>query len=138
MTNLSKFYQGLNREIMIIRGWQLDKMFLLVIRLMSLFEPLLKRAARDEKSRGMAVFTNLGEPLRKSERASSREPDSDAFIRPYEFDLVGPIRTGTPVNFSASRYGPRLRISMQFDHGLISSSAAEDLLNCFVDRLNRI
>ncbi|MFT5299664.1 MAG: hypothetical protein ACI87E_001897 [Mariniblastus sp.] len=132
MRDLADFYRSLNREIMVIRGWQLDKIFLLVIRGISLSNKWLLNAANDTKSRGMAVFTNLGEPLRKSERASSREPESMSFLRPFEFDLVGPIRTGTPINFSTSRYGPKLRISMQYDHRLLNPVHAQALLDDYV------
>jgi len=136
--DLRGFYHGLNREIMIIRGWQLDKIFLLAIRAMSVSDSILRWAANSKKSRGMAVFTNLGEPLRKSERAGSREPKPDAPIRPEEFDLVGPIRKGTPVNFAVSRYGPRMRVSLQYDNKLISHDQAEQLLTEYVDRLKSV
>lgn len=138
MQDMKKFYQHLNREIMIIRGWQLDKIFLLAIRILSVFEPILRRAAGNGKSRGMAVFTNLGEPLRKSERTSARQPNSEAFIRPYEFDFTGPIRHGTPVNLTISRYAKRIRVSLQYDRSTIGSELATRLLNAYCDRLNSI
>ena len=138
MQDLKKFYQLLNREIMIIRGWQLDKIFLILIRMLSAFEPLLRRAAGNGKSRGLAVFTNLGEPLRKSERNSAREPDSKAFIRPYEFDCTGPIRHGTPINLTISRYAKRIRVSMQYDRRAMDEDLAKGLLKAYCDRLNSI
>ena len=133
--DLGAFYFGLNREINIIRGWQLDKIFLLAIRAMSFSDWMLRWAANNQKSRAMAVFTNLGEPLRKSERAGGRHPDKEAPIRPDEFDLVGPIRAGTPVNFSVSRYGAAMRVSLQYDSKLISETQAKELLGGYVDRL---
>ena len=133
-----RFYYGLNREINIILGWQLDKIFLLAIRAMSLSDRMLRWAANNQKSRAMAVFTNLGDPLRKSERAASRCPDKAAPIKPEEFDLVGPIRAGTPVNFSVSRYGPAMRVSLQYDSKLISESQAAELLGGYVRRLKSI
>lgn len=135
MKNVGEFYKSVNREILIIRGWQLDKIFLIAIRCLSFFESFLKRAAKNEKSRGMAVFTNLGEPLRKSERASSREPNSPAFIRLHEFDPVGPIRKGVPVNFSASRYGSRMRIALHYDAQVLSLQQAEGLLTTYLNQL---
>lgn len=135
-SDLGAFYHGLNREINIIRGWQLDKIFLLAIRAMSLSDWMLRRAARNKKSRGMAVFTNLGEPLRKSERTANRH--SDGSIKPAAFDLVGPIRAGTPVNFSVSRYGPAMRVSLQYDSKLISKNHAAELLGGYVRRLKSI
>ena len=138
MKDVAKFYQNLNREISIIRGFQLDKIFLIAIRCLSTFESFLKRAARNEKSRGTAVFTNLGEPLRKSERASAREPESLAHVRPIEFDPVGPIRKGTQANFSVSRYGSRLRISMHYDAQVLSTEQAIGLLGTYLDQLHSV
>jgi len=136
--DLGGFYYGLNREILIIRGWQLDKIFLLAIRAMSLSDSILRWASNSKKSRGMAVFTNLGEPLRRSERTATRHPDKQAPIQLEEFDLVGPIRSGTPVNFAVSRYGPRMRVSLQYDSKLISEIQAAQLLDGYISRLKSI
>ena len=140
--DLEKFYQMLNREILIIRGWQLEKIFLIAIRMLSCFEPLLQRGVKNDKSRGMAVFTNLGEPLRKNEKTRSRvvagDDEADTYLRPHEFDLVGPIRPGTPVNFSVARYGGAMRISMHYDNHVLSCEQAASLLRIYVDRLNSV
>lgn len=138
MSDVGKFYYSLDREIRIIRGWQLEKIFLVAMRGLSMFETFLKNAASSEKSRGMAVFTNLGEPLRKSERASSREPDSSSFLRPYDFDPVGPVRTGTPANFTVSRYADRFRVSLHYDSQVLTREDAIGLLQVYIDRLNSI
>lgn len=135
MADLSRFYYMLDREIKIIRGWQLDKIFLMVVRAISMFEPLLKRSARSPKSRGMAVFTNLGDPFRKIERGNSRRPKTEISIRPAEFDLAGPIRTGTPVNISVARYQNTIRVSLHYDVKILSADQAERLLEIYVDRL---
>ncbi len=139
--DLNKFYHLLNREILIIRGWQLEKIFLIAIRLLSCIEPLLVRGVKHDKSRGMAVFTNLGEPLRKNEKTrkvvvSKSQPDT--YLRPCEFDLVGPVRQGTPANFSVARYDGRMRISLHFDNNVLSRKQATELLQTYVDRLNAI
>lgn len=136
--DLKKFYQLLDREISIIRGWQLDKIFLLAIGLLSIFDSWIKRAARNEKSRGMAVFTNLGEPFRKNERARLRNPESDSYIRLSDFNCVGPIRLGTPVNFSVSRHNEALRISLHYDSRVLSAEQADSLLRTYVDRVNNV
>jgi len=135
MENLSGFYQGINREIMVIRGWQLDKIFLIAIRIMAMFEPILKRSAQDERSRGTAVFTNLGEPLRKSHRKGSREPAGENQLSLAEFDCVGPIRKGTAANFAVSKYGKSMRVSLHFDSKLLSNEEARKLLDSYVEQL---
>lgn len=140
--DLKRFYYQLNREIRIIRGWQLEKIFLIAIRMLAFFEPLLRRGVKNDRSRGMAVFTNLGEPLRKNEKARSiavfNDPESDTYLRPFEFDLVGSIRLGTPVNFSVARFGKRMRISLHYDSNVLSPEQGARLLKIYVDRLNAI
>ena len=125
------FYQNLDREVRIIRGWQLDKMFLISIRLLSMFDPLLRKAARNRKSRGTVVFTNLGEPFRqqlKSKIALGREAID-------QFDLVGPVREGTPLNYTVARHGDQLRVSLHYDAGVFSGKRADELLESYVNEL---
>lgn len=129
------FCRHLDREIKIIRGWQLDKMFLLAVRGMSILEPWLRRAARNKQSRGMAVFTNLGEPLRRMERHRARGRSSGIAWKLEEIDCVGPVRCGTPVNFSVARYQGALRVSLHFDAQVLSFQQAEELLKTYVDGL---
>ena len=138
MADVGKLYQNLDHEIRVIRGWQLDKMFLLAIRGLAIFDTLLTRSVGNKKSRGMAVFTNLGDPLRKSVRASMREPDSTAYIRPMEIDPVGPIRKGTPVNVSISRFESRIRISMHYDASELSRDQALSLFGTYYHQLANV
>ncbi len=135
---LSDFYRGIDREIKVIRGWQLDKMFLIAVRVMSVFEPLLLRSAKDEKSRGTAVFTNLGEPLRKSHRAGARDLSLGSPLPVVDFDCVGPIRRGTAVNFSVSKFDKTMRVSLHFDSKLLTSEEALGLLEMYVGRLGKV
>ncbi len=124
-----QLYSGIDREIGVIRSWHLDKMFLLVIRMLSVSNRLLKWTARNDKSRGMAVFTNLGEPLRKSLRKSRAD------IEPCEVDLAGPIRLGTPLNVSVARFGNRMRVSLHFDPRVLTSEEAQAFLKLYSDRI---
>lgn len=127
------FYQNLDREIRIIRGWQLDKIFLICIRLLAIVDPLLRQVARSRKSRGTVVFTNLGEPFRKL--LQSRSKLSGDFIN--QFDLVGPVREGTPLNYTVARHGDRLRVSLHYDASVFSAKRADDLLENYVSDLHR-
>jgi len=125
------FYQNLDREVRIIRGWQLDKMFLISIRLLSMFDPLLRKAAGNRKSRGTVVFTNLGEPFRQ--QLKSKIPLGREAID--QFDLVGPVREGTPLNYTVARHGDQLRVSLHYDAGVISGKRADALLERYVSEL---
>ena len=135
---LSQLYAGIDREIRIIRAWELDKMFLLAIRVLSVSDWLLKRSVETDKSRGMAVFTNLSEPLRKNYRLAKQFPETYENAFPYEADYSGPIRQGTPLNFSAARHGNRLRISLHYDSTVLNPSQAENLLSAYVAQLSQV
>jgi len=52
----------------------------------------------------------------------NRVAKSDAkpgFARPIDFDLAGPIRSGTPLNISFARLDRRLKISLHYDSRVI-------------------
>ncbi len=123
-------FRSIDREVKIIRNWQLDKMFLIVIRCLSLFDFTLRRAARDKKSRGYAVFTNLGRPFRVLEKTS----DSSC-LQPVEMDFFGPIRHGTPFNFAFAMYRGAMRITLHYDSRFASAAESRLLLQQLVDNL---
>ena len=130
------FYSNLDREIRIIRGWQLDKIFLICIRLLSIVDPVLRHIVGSRKSRGTVVFTNLGEPFRKLIRSQSHRAEFSGSAM-HQFDLVGPVREGTPLNYTVARHGERIRVSLHYDAGVFSSNRAGDLLDSYVSELLR-
>jgi len=128
---LIPFCQSIDYEINFIRRWQLEKMFLLAIRLASLSNSRLSKVANNPVSRGAAVFTHLGRPFKRAMIHLNRVAKSDAkpgFARPIDFDLAGPIRSGTPLNISFARLDRRLKISLHYDSRVISTSEADRLL----------
>jgi hypothetical protein len=132
--------RGIDREVKIIRRWQLEKMFLIAIRVASISNGWLKKIANNPDSRGAAVFTHLGQPYKRAkictDRLAKTFPSvSDAFARPIDFDLAGPLRSGTPINFSFARHDRRMKITLHFDSKLISESDARQLLAMTVEML---
>lgn len=134
MSFLDGFYQNLDREVRIIRGWHLDKMFLICIRLLSVFEPLLRHVIGSRKSRGTVVFTNLGEPFRKLAKSQLYRADFGNDVI-NQFDLVGPVREGTPLNYTVARHGDRIRVSLHYDGSVFSVNRANELLESYVSEL---
>lgn len=133
--------QGIDREVNIIRDWQLEKMFLIAIRFASISNLWLKKIANNPDSRGAAIFTHLGHPFKRSNIGASRLATkfprlSGRFARPVDFDLVGPIRSGTPINFSFARQDKRLKISLHYDRKLIPEKYARQLLEEVVNELS--
>jgi len=45
-----------------------------------------------------------------------------------DFDFVGPIRPGIPVNFTLQRHQQRYRLSLHFDRRVLSEESAEEFL----------
>ena len=122
--------RSIDREVKLIRRWRLDRMFLIFVRILSLFELNLRKAAANPKSRGIAVFTNLGRPIKNIPGPSS-EPDLPALSRLLEFDFVGPIRLGTPFNFAVGRFRQGLRITLHYDSHIFSPEDAHQLLQIY-------
>ena len=134
--------QSLEREIRIIIGFKLEQIFLILIRAASLFPWLLRKVSTNSKSRGTAVFTNLGEPFRKTRSCNFRQLGD---LKLVDFDLWGPIRSGTPLNviWSLSRQDPSAvdsadegkailgRLSVHFDRALLSPQEADIVLDAF-------
>ena len=128
--------QSIDYEINFIRRWQLEKMFLLAIRLASLSNAGLAKTANNPVSRGAAVFTHLGRPFKRAMIHLNRLPKSAANLplaRPIDFDLAGPIRHGTPINLSFARFDHRLKISLHYDAQVISTAEADRLLATIVE-----
>jgi len=123
----------LDREIKIIVGFMLDRIFLIAVRLCSVSPWLLGRLARNAKPRGTVIFTNLGAPLRKT-RACDFQTVGDLNL--VDFDLCGPIRSGTPVNVAFQRHEDRARITLHYDRRIFSAETVNEFLASFIEELS--
>ena len=130
-----KFTEALDREIRIIDQWQLSKLFLLAIRGMSLVPGMLKRSATSNKSRGTSVFTNLSESLSRMGLPTDESGLSAGNLTLEEFDLVGPIRQGTPLNMTIQQHLGRIRISLHVDPRVLSRAEANLFIDSYATRL---
>ncbi len=131
------FYHYLNREIGLIRQWQLNKLFLLVVRGMAWVPGWLESSAGNPTCRGAAIFTSLGSPFRRTiERVEGRPRVGDAWIE--EFDFVGPVRQGTPIYVCLQRESSRIRLSIRFDPCLFGERAAVEFTNSFAEFMKRL
>ena len=143
LNGATEFCQGIDREINIIRSWQLEKMFLIAIRVASISNGWLKKIANNPDSRGAAVFTHLGRPYRRARIHAGRLQKTSEQLQsqlavPADFDLAGPIRSGTPLNLSFARQNNRFKISLHYDSKLILPADAERLLVVITDSLAAI
>ena len=56
-----------------------------------------------------------------------------SLARPIDFDLAGPVRSGTPINISFARFDGRLKICLHYDAYAVSPNEANRLLAMIVD-----
>jgi hypothetical protein len=143
MQDLESFIRYLDREVKIIVGWQFDKLFLLIVRMMSISRWWLRRSASNPRARGTIVFTNLGQPFRSIDKRANTLPrkkisGSKHSTEIIEFDCAGPIRNAMPLNFTIQRHQRRYRISVRFDRRVVSIEQAGDFLQQVEAELNRI
>ncbi len=140
VSNADGAAQSIDREVRIIMGFKLDLVFLIAIRLLSIVPFFLRFAAGNQKSRGTAVFTNLGEPFRKTRACNFREVGD---LEMQEYDLCGPIRCGTPINIAWSTFkrsvGEKLRLhgrlSLHFDRAIVSTELASAIADALEKEL---
>lgn len=131
------FYHYLNREIGLIREWQLNKLFLLIVRGMAWVPGWLESSAEKPNCRGAGIFTSLGSPFRRAiPREEGRPRIGQARIE--AFDFVGPVRQGTPFYVCLQRESSRLRISIRFDPRVFTEESAAEFTATFVDFMNRL
>ena len=135
-SELIAFSQSIDYEINFIRRWQLEKIFLIVIRLASFSNSWLSKVANNPNSRGAAVFTHLGRPFKRAMIHADRlakSTEAGSLARPIDFDLAGPVRSGTPINISFARFDGRLKICLHYDACIVSPNQANRLLAKIVD-----
>ncbi len=131
----ARLMQGVARELGVIRGWQLDRLFLLAIRCIGISGGWLRHSARWQKQRATALLTNLGKPLLGTRLENDDGRLVVGSLRLDTLDLLAPIKHGMPVAFAAHQYRSALRITMQVDANAISRERAGRLLELLVERL---
>lgn len=131
-----RLMQGIAFELGLIRAWQLDRLFLIAMRVVGCSNLLMRRSARWHKYRATTLLTNLGKPLLRL--GLGRDDDQcwkAGNLVLTSMDLVPPIKHGLPVSFAVHQYGKCLRISMQFDPAALSEAAAREILQGFSGRI---
>jgi hypothetical protein len=142
MRDVNSFLHYLDREVKIIVGWQFDKLFLLIIRMMSVSRWWLRRSATDPRARGTIVFTNLGQPFRSVDKRVKKLSRVDGRAEPpnevVEFDCAGPTRSAMPLNFTIQRHQQRYRITARFDGRVLTIGQAGRFLQRVQIELSKI
>jgi len=142
MRDVDSFLHYLDREVKIIVGWQFDKLFLLLVRMMSVSRGWLRRSAANPRARGTIVFTNLGQPFRSADKRlqklSRKAANADHPTDIVDFDFAGPTRSGMPLNFTIQRHQQRYRITARLDGRVVTCEQADRFLKQVEAELNRL
>lgn len=130
--------QGIHFELGIIRGWMLDRIFLMAIRLMSVSNTWLRANARSRKPRATTLLTNLGKPFVRSglPTQDGKVQVGDAVLE--SADLLPPVRNYLPISFSAMQYSGALKVTAHVDTRVCDLETAQRLLNSWGHELRSV
>lgn len=130
-----RLMQGLRFELGVIRQWQLDRIFLVAIRVVGLHNRWLAFTARWQKQRATIMLTNLGKPLLRT----GLQRDGDCLLvgplRLERMELVAPVKNGMPAAFAVHQYRNQLQIDLQYDPVALTRDDASRLLELFAARI---
>lgn len=130
--------RGISYELRLIRNWQLDRMFLLLVRGMSISDAWLRSAVSRRRPRATSMLTNLGKPLLRLGLPTERGKILTGGLRLEELDVVGPIRFGMPLSFAVAEYGGELRLTAHYDRRRLTAEQVECLLGELRERILRL
>lgn len=119
--------KGIAYELGIIRSWQLDRMFLLMVRGMSISDAWLRRAVGRQKPRATSMLTNLGKPLLRLGLPQVEGKIASGGLRLEQLEVIGPIRFGMPLSFAVAEYGGELRMTAHYDARRLDSAQVRRL-----------
>jgi hypothetical protein len=121
--------KGISYELGLIRDWQLDRMFLLLVRGMSVSDAWLRSAVGRRKSRATSMLTNVGKPLLRLGLPLEEGRVLAGGLRLELLDVIGPIRYGMPLSFAVAEYAGDLRMTAHFDRQRLNSEQVQALVS---------
>jgi hypothetical protein len=130
--------RGIHFELGIIRGWMLDRIFLMAIRLMSVSNTWLAANARSRKPRATTLLTNLGKPFVRSGLPTSDGKIQVGDAQLESADLLPPVRDYLPISFSAMQYCGALKITAHVDTRVFDLASAQRLLDTWGRELRSV
>lgn len=127
--------KGIHFELGLIRKWYLDRIFLIVIRLMSVSNYWLQRTASRRQPRATTLFTNLGKPFLKTGLPHRERRLQMGGVTVRAIELAAPIRSHLPISFTALQYAGELQLTGHVDTRFLDAEAARSLLASWVQLL---
>jgi hypothetical protein len=130
--------QGIQFELGVIRGWYLDRLFLLIIRMISISDTWLRQSVGRRKPRATTLFTNLGKPFLKLPLPRQGRKFRCGGLIVSSIELAAPIRSHLPISFTSLEYGGDLFLNAHVDSRFLSTSDAERLMGQWAERITAI
>ncbi len=132
-----KLIAGLNRELGVIKRCNLEKTFLLILRIFSAFPGAIARSAKRDICRATSVVTNLGAPFErvKLARVDGKLQAGNLILEGVR--LIVPLRPKTAVGFAVLRYAGRQVLCLHFDPRQIDQEMAQKIMDLVLQDLRR-
>lgn len=124
-----KLLESFRFEMDIIRKFNLEHIFVLMLRALRKIPGGLKWLTKPKCAKTTAVFTNLGEPMSRIKLPRNGKNLLVGDIEMIGMDLLAPFRPHTAAAFAAFKYGGMQGLSLHFDHRNMSSDEAQELLD---------
>ena len=131
-----KLIAGIKKELGVIRQWNLDRTFLLAIKMFSWIPGMLKRILHKDVCRATSVFSSLGNPFKQTRLPMENGKFRAGNLLLDHFELGVPVRSQTGVTMATSRYANRLQLTMHADPDVLNEEQANELFDAFISRLD--
>jgi hypothetical protein len=128
--------RGISFELGVIRGAMLDRIFLIVVRILSISNGWLRWSASSMRPRATTLFTNLGRffakmPLGRQDR---RLVCGGLVIERLE--LAAPVRNQMPISFTANQYAGELFLGATVDTRFLDEASGRWILDRWLEHLD--
>lgn len=127
--------KGISYELGLIRDWQLDRMFLLLVRGMSVSDAWLRSAVARQKPRATSMLTNVGKPLLRLGLPLEDGRVLAGGLRLELLDVIGPIRFGMPLSFAVAEYAGTVRMTAHVDRQRLDLEQVQGLVRRIEERV---
>jgi hypothetical protein len=129
--------RGISWETGVVKRWNLGHFFLAGVSFVFRSPLLTWLAFGWNRCFATVVLTNMGEASRRLGARFPRDAGRLCVgnLRMDEVYGVPPIRRKTHAGFAITMYAGRLTVSLRWDPAKFDTLGADELLNCYVDRL---
>ena len=135
LTNQKQLRAGIQRQMSLIKEWKLSLNFWRFLNLFRYLPGGLKKQAKKQACRATCALTNLGDLTQRTRHSRRLSKSEKPALAICNFELLAPIRHGTPVAFSVFYFQEELCFSLQYDSRVLRQAEAQQLLDTYLGQL---